>query len=93
MKSPYESRFFCSVVSLACTWFIYTDFRDNHKINILNLIFFLCTTYLALHKKKTAENQTSFYNTKNNCSIEKQTDINEFDEEKELQLSRTFKKS
>lgn len=92
MKSPYESRLFCSFVSLACAWFIYTDFRDNHKINILNLIMFLCTTYLALDKKKIEINQTSLNEKNKNTILEKKTDMTEFDEEKELQLSKTFRK-
>lgn len=93
MKSPYENRLFCGVVSLACSWFIYTDFRDNHKINILNLIMFLCTTYLALYKKKIDAETTILPENKKTISLDKKTDISEFDEEKELQLSKTFRKS
>jgi len=92
MKNPYESRLFCGFVSVACAWFIYTDFRDNHKINILNLIMFLCTTYLALHKKKIKIQEDDLLKKKETISIEKNTDISDFDEEKELKLNKIFKK-
>lgn len=52
MKSPYENRYFCAIIALACAWFMFTDYRDNQKINIINLTMFICTSYLALHKKK-----------------------------------------
>ena len=86
MKSPYESRIFCSLVSMACMWFLYTDFRDNNKINILNLIMFLCTTYLAFNKRQKIHNLQKNFNS----SVKKKLDI--IDEDKELQLTKTFKK-
>ncbi len=52
MKSPFENRWFCAFFSLICAWFLFTDYSDNEKINIVNLMFFICSTYLALVKKK-----------------------------------------
>lgn len=67
MKSPYENRWFCAFIALSCAWFMFTDYRDNEKINIINLMFFICTTYLALSKKKdNLKLSTNFFNRKNN---------------------------
>ena len=86
MKSPYESRLFCSIISLACAWFLFVDFRDNQKINFLNLIMFICTTYLALHKKKK-----SIEELKTEIKPVEKKEIS-IDEDKDLQLTQIFKK-
>ena len=86
MKSPYESRLFCSIISLAYAWFLFVDFRDNQKINFLNLIMFICTTYLALHKKKK-----SIEELKTEIKPVDKKEIS-LDEDKDLQLTHIFKK-
>lgn len=91
MKSPYESRLFCTLVSTMCVWFIYKDWTESHKLYFMNLIIFLCTTYLALHKKKTTEVSESTC-IKTEDSSEKKTSLEEFNTHKELQLTQTFKK-
>lgn len=84
MKSPFENRFFCSMISLLSAWCIFTDFKNHHGINIVNFLFFFCSTYLALHKKKKPES--------NHSECTKKTDFSEYSNQHDLILNTLFKR-
>lgn len=91
MNSILYNRYFCGAMSMFCAWFMYQDLSASNKINILNLFYFICFTFLALYKKKQNTKMNQEYSTPQLGEIKKDI-ISEITEEKELQLTKTFKK-
>lgn len=48
MKSPFENRWFCFIISGLTAYCLMTDWQDFHTINILNLVIFFLSTFLSL---------------------------------------------
>lgn len=90
MKSIFENRLFCTIMSLACAWFMYQDLIEYSKINILNLIYLVGFTFLTFHKNKKVATTTENHFTNTKTSEKKSLELNPEDE---LQLTNTFKKS
>lgn len=97
MKSPYKNRWFCAVFSVVLTYFLIEGWNTNHKINILNLMLFICTTFLALHPNKGTSDKFAPEDKekKNLCSSileETPLDLQSIQDNADLKLTDTFKK-
>jgi len=98
MKTIFDNRLFCISMSLVCAWFMYQDFNQHSTINILNLLYFSGFTFLSFCKKSTQKAYSTVDNHEKNSVGDKSINIEntkitqQFNEDKELQLTKTFKK-
>lgn len=76
MKSPFQYRWFCFVVSLMSAYFLYIDLTKDNKVNLLNLLWFIGSTYLFFFNKKEYKSNL----------VKEKNDIDE------LKILNTFKK-
>ncbi len=77
MKSPFQYKWFCFVISLMSAYFIYIDLTKDNKVNFLNLLWFIGSTYLFFCHKSEKYNK--------NLIVKK-------NENNELKIQETFKK-
>lgn len=92
MKNIFDNRWFCFGMSLACAWFMYQDFSEHSKINILNLLYFICFTFLALYRKKPTIQSSGSQTNNLHITTNKKDFLTDINEEQELKLTKTFKK-
>lgn len=97
MKTIFDNRLFCISMSLVCAWFIYQDFSQHSTINILNLLYFSGFTFLSFCKKSTQKEYSILNNHEKNSALDTSINIEntkitqQFNEDKELQLTKIFK--
>ena len=80
MKTPYEKRWFCILISVIFGYFIYIDFQTHHTFNFLNVLILGCSTFLSFCPEKKKE---IFYKP----SLPKPN------AENDLKITNTFKKN
>lgn len=81
MKSPFQYRWFCFITSIMSAYFIYMDLSKDHKVNLINLLWFIGTTYLFFSHDKSST-------TKKDLILENKEEENS----SELKIMKTFKK-